>query len=216
MELKHIKKKIEEVRKNSKKRNFEQTFDLVFNLQNLDLKNPENKIDVGILLKTKIRPKKLKICLVIDQSMKDDDKIFDKILNIQELEKIKSDIKEIRKITHKFDKFVVLANVMPKFAQYLGRYLGPMGKMPSPKLGMVINPKTSLKDLYEKIQKTSHIQTKKNLVIQSPVGGEKLSDDDIAENILSIYNSLIQVLPGHKNNLKNTILKLTMSKGELL
>ena len=216
MNIENIKKAIIEVRKTSKKRKFEQTFDLVFNLQNFDLKNPQNKLDLGVLLKSQIRPKKLKICAVIDQTVKGAEDFFDEVLHISDLEKIRKDIKEIRKITHKFDKFVVLASVMPKFAGLLGRYLGPMGKMPSPKLGMVIGPKSPLKEISNKIQRTVHLQSKKNLVIQTAVGGEKLSDQEIAENIEAVFNALIGTLPSNENNLKNSKLKLTMSKGVLL
>ena len=204
--------KIKEVRELSVKRKFDQTFDLVFNLQHLDLKKPEHKVDVGIVLNTNVKPKTYKICAIIDHTVQGAEEVFDHVLFNDELAAMKGNMEKIRKITHKFDKFVVQANHMPLFAQVLGRYLGPMGKMPSPKLGMVITPKTPLPALYEKLQKTVHLQTKKNLVLQVSVGSEKESDEAIAENILAVYDQLIHALPAQKNNLKNSKLKLTMSK----
>ncbi|NQZ85373.1 MAG: hypothetical protein HRU03_06660 [Nanoarchaeales archaeon] len=212
MKINEIVTKIKEVRELSVKRKFDQTFDLVFNLQNLDLKKPEHKVDVGIVLKTNVKPKKHKICVIIDHTVQGAEGVFDHVLFNDELAAMKGNMEKIRKITHKFDKFVVQANHMPLFAQVLGRYLGPMGKMPSPKLGMVITPKTPLPALYEKLQKTVHLQTKKNLVLQVSVGSEKESDEAIAENILAVYDQLIHALPAQKNNLKNSKLKLTMSK----
>jgi len=129
---------------------------------------------------------------------------------------MKGNLKKIRPIIHEFDKFVVQANYMPLFAQVLGRYLGPMNKMPSPKLGMVITNKTPLKELYDKLQKTVHLQTKKNLVIQATIGSEKESDDIIAENINHVYETLLHALPNQHNNLKNVNLKLTMGKKVVL
>lgn len=216
MEIKQIGENIKQVRELSTKRNFTQTFDLVFNLQNLDLKKPEHKVDVGLVLKTNVKPKKHKICAIIDHTVQGAEEVFDKVLFNDELAALKGNMEKIRKITHEFDKFVVQANHMPLFAQVLGRYLGPMGKMPSPKLGMVITPKTPLGPLYEKLQKTVHLQTKKNLVLQVSVGSEAESDEAIAENIEAVYDQLLHALPAQKNNLKNTKLKLTMSKTVVL
>jgi len=212
MEIQEIVSKIKEVREISQKRNFSQTFDLVFNLQNLDLKKPEHKIDVGVALKTNVKSKKLKICAIVDHTVKEAEGVFDKVLFSDELSALKGNMEKIRKITHEFDKFVVQANHMPLFAQVLGRYLGPMNKMPSPKLGMVVTPKTPLKALYDKLQSTAHLQTKKNLVLQVSIGGEGESDELIADNISHVYDALIHALPAQKNNLKDVNLKLTMGK----
>lgn len=212
MNVKDIEKKLKEVRSSSKKRGFPQTFDIVFNLQNMDLKKPEHKVDVGIPISSQIRAKKLKICAVVDHSVQGADKVFDHVLYNDELSALKGHIKEIRKITQGYDKFVVQATIMPLFAQILGRYLGPMNKMPSPKLGMIITAKTPLDALNEKLQKTVHLQTKKNLVLQASVGSETDSDADVAQNIVHVYEALIHALPAQKNNLKNASLKLTMGK----
>ena len=212
MNAKEIAQKVGKVRGYSKKRNFLQTFDLIVNLQNIDLKKPEHKVDVGVTISNQIKPKKLKICAVIDHSISGAEEIFDSVLYNDELANLKSDIKKIKKITHSYDKFVVQANHMPLFAQILGRYLGPMNKMPSPKLGMVINAKTPLKELYDKIQRTVHLQTKKNLVLQASLGSENEKDEVIAKNLVHVYEALVHTLPAERNNIKNISLKLTMGK----
>ncbi len=216
MNVKDIEKKVKEVRANSKKRGFPQTFDLIFNLQNMDLKKPDHKVDVGAVLYTQVKTSKFKICAIIDHSVSGADEVFDRVLFNDELAALKGNMKEIRKITQGYDKFVVQANHMPLFAQILGRYLGPMNKMPSPKLGMIITAKTPLDDLYSKLQKTVHLQTKKNLVIQASVGSEKESDNNVAQNIVHIYETMLHALPAQKNNIKDVSLKLTMGKPEVL
>jgi len=213
MNLKEIEQKIKEVRKLSSKRKFTQTFDIIINLQQLDLRKPDHKVDIGVTLDCNLRPKKYKICAVVDHGISGAEKIFDKVVFNDELIAMKGDMEKIRKITHGYDKFVVLMNVMPVFAQVLGRYLGPMNKMPSPKLGMVVTNKTDLKATYDKIQKTVQLQTKKNLVLQSAVGAESESDELIAKNILHLHDALSHTLPNHKHNIKEIVLKLTMSKG---
>lgn len=212
MNDKEIQAKLKEIRKDTKGRKFKQTFDLIINLQHLDLKKPEHKVDFGVTLDSQIRVKKLKICAIIDHGVEGADKVFDKVIFSDELSPMKGNMKKIREITHGYDRFVVQANHMPLFAQVLGRYLGPMNKMPSPKLGMIISPKTPIKELYEKLQKTVILQTKKNLVLQTPIGSEEESDENIAKNILNIYETLTHALPNHGQNVKNVGVKLTMGK----
>jgi large subunit ribosomal protein L1 len=212
MEEKQIIEKIVELRKSSKKRAFSQTFDLIVNLKNMDLKKPDHKVDLAIALNSNIKPKKLKICAVIDHSITGAEQIYDKVIYNEELSKMKGNLEEIRKITHVFDKFVVQVNHMPVFAQVLGKFLGPMNKMPSPKLGMVITPKTNLEELNNKIQKTVHFQTKKNLVLQASIGSEEVKDEELAKSILTIYEALKNSLPNKEFSIKNMKLKLTMSK----
>jgi large subunit ribosomal protein L1 len=212
MNITEVTQKIKEARELSKPRNFTQTFDLVFNLQQMDLKKPDHKVDLGVTLSSQIKPKKFKICGIVDHGVADADTVFDKVLYNEELTALKGNMVEIRKLTHEFDKFVVQANLMPLFAQILGRYLGPMNKMPSPKLGMVITAKTPLKELYDKLQKTAHVSTKKNLVIQASIGSEKESDEVIAKNIIAVQEALIHALPNHEHNVKNVGIKLTMGK----
>lgn len=212
MDVNHIIQKIKEVRENSKDRKFTQTFDLVINLKQLDLKKPEHKVDVAVPIESQVKATKYKICAIVDHSVSEASNVFDKVVYNDELQNMKGDLAKIRELTHGYDKFVVQANFMPLFAQILGRYLGPMNKMPSPKLGMVISPKTPLKPLYDKLQKTVHLQTKKNLVLQVSVGAENVSDEILAKDIHHIYEVLVHALPNHGHNIKNIGLKLTMGK----
>lgn len=216
MEIKTVIQKITEAREASKKRNFTQTFDLIINLQNLDLRKPDHKVDIGVNLECQAKDKKYKIAAIIDHAISGAEDVFDKVIYNDELAALKGNMQEIRKITQGYDKFVVQMNIMPQFAQILGRYLGPLNKMPSPKLGMVINPKTPLAELYAKLQTVVLLQTKKNLVLQVAIGSEKEKDEIIAKNIVHLREALIHALPGHENNLKNIKLKLTMGNSVVL
>lgn len=216
MDVEDITKKVKEARELSKKRNFTQTFDLVYTLQQIDLKKPEHKVEVGITLSSPVKPKPYKICAVVERDLTDAENVFDKVLYKDQLEAVKGDMDEIRKITHGSDKFVVQSSIMPTFAQILGRYLGPMNKMPSPKLGMVITDKTPLQPLYDTLQKTVQLATRKNTVVQVPVGPESENDEVIAHNITTVDNALFQALPNYEQNTKSVKLKLTMGKPVVL
>lgn len=213
MDKKKLLAKLEELKGISKKRKFTQTYDLIVNLKNLDLKKPSDKVDFSISFNSKLRDKKFKILAILDHSFSDGEKIFDKVIYNNELTSLKENFKQVKKIAHEYDRFVIQANFMPQFAQIFGRILGSLNKMPSPKLGQIVGPKADLKNLYENLQKSALIQTKKNLVLQVSVGCENEKDETIIENISHFYDVLIQNLPKHENNVKNIKLKLTMSKG---
>ena len=216
MEVQHVVSKIKELRELNQSRKFTQSLDIIVNLQQLDLKKPEHKVDLGVTLPTQIKPKKIKICCIVDRTVTDAQKVFDGVLYNDDMMAMKGDLSQIRKITHGYDKFVVQANFMPQFAQVFGRYLGPMNKMPSPKLGMVIGPKVPLEPLYDKLQRSVHLQTRKNLVLQASVGSESESDEQLAQNIVQVYTALVQGLVNHEHNIKNVRVKFTMSKQVVL
>jgi len=44
------------------------------------------------------------------------------------------------------------------------------------------------------------------------IGKEKMSDAQIEENILAVYNGIVNVLPTNKENVRSVMIKLTMSK----
>ena len=101
---------------------------------------------------------------------------------------------------------------MPKVATKFGRFLGPTGKMPSPQLGIVMNANDkTINDVKEKINNSIKIRPKEPS-IKVAIGKENMKDEDITENILTVYNAITKKLPRGKDNIKNIELKFTMTK----
>ena len=195
----------------SEKRNFKQSFDLIINLRGLDPKKPEHQIDAFVTLPHS-RGKKVKVCALVGAELESQAKgIVDSVILSDNFEKYK-DKKEIRKIANSFDFFIAQANMMPKVATSFGRIFGPRGKMPNPKSGCIVAPNANLSPLYEKLQHTIRIINKGSPLVQCPIGTEDMSDNDVAENALIVYNSLLQLLPNEKHNIKDVYVKLTMGK----
>ena len=195
----------------SEKRNFKQTFDLIINLKGIDLKKPEHQIDVFVTLPHS-RGKKIKVCALVGAELEEHAKsICDSVILSDNFDKYK-DKKDIRKIANSFDFFIAQTNIMPKVATVFGRVFGPRGKMPNPKSGCVVAPNANLKLLYEKLQRTVRANAKTAPLVQCAVGTEEMDSNDIAENALTVYNSLLQVLPNEKHNIKDIYIKLTMGK----
>lgn len=196
-------------RKYSKKRNFNQSFDLIVNLVTLNLKKPEENIDFHVILPHS-RTKKIKICAFVGNELEDKAKIFDKVIKSDEIQIYKNDKKSIKKLANDYDLFIAQANLMGNIASVFGRALGSKGKMPNPKYGCVVVPTSDLNKLKKDLNNMVKIRTNKELIIKCSVGSEDMKDEDISENILAVYSTLIHKLPQEEKNVKNVTLKLTM------
>ncbi len=211
MDKEQIQAAIAKAKDISEKRNFKQSIDLIINLKGLDLKKPEHQIETFITLPNS-RGKKVKVCALVGPELEEQAKgIFDSVILSDNFERYK-DKKDVKKIANSIDFFVAQANIMPKIATVFGRVFGPRGKMPNPKSGCIVPPNANLKPLYEKLQRTIKASAKTVPLIQCSIGTEDMNINDLAENALAIYNSLLQILPNEKHNIKDIYVKLTMGK----
>ncbi len=197
-----LKKALEEIRKNSKERKFDQSVDLIVNLKKFDVK--KTQINIFVALPHRIKEKK--ICGFIENKS-------DLIETIPKANFISyKSKKDIKKLVKQFDFFIASAPLMPSVATTFGRVLGPAGKMPSPKLGIIMNEnEKDIKDVLNKINNVIRIQTKEPS-IKIVIGKEKMKDEDIVENIKVAYSAIVNELPNKKENIKSTMIKLTMGK----
>jgi len=211
MEEKDVLEAIKQL-KESSKRKFTQTFDLIINTKGLDLKKTENHIDLYVLLHNSIG-KQIKICALVGPELMDEaKKVCDKAIMQDEFDAYAKDKKALKKLAEEYSYFIAQANIMTKVASAFGKVLGPKKKMPNPKAGCVVPPKANLKPLYDKMQKTVRISLKEIPFVQTIVGNEKMPDKEVADNVLTIYTQLLRHLPNERNNIKAVTLKLTMSK----
>ncbi|MEK6917399.1 MAG: hypothetical protein AABW51_00445 [Nanoarchaeota archaeon] len=202
MELEEeLKKALIELRK-GKERKFDQTVDLIVNLQKFNIK--KDSVNIFVNLPHKIKNKRIAAFLesknsAIDTITQDEFKGY-------------SDKKSLKKLVKRFDFFISQASLMPKVATVFGKVLGPAGKMPSPQLGIIMNvDQKALEELKEKINKSVRIKTKE-ASIKISIGKQSMEDEKIIDNIVTIYNSLIKALPKQKENIKNVEVKFTMTK----
>ena len=202
MELKaQLQKALQELRK-EKKRKFNQTVDLIINLQKFNVK--KSSINLVIALPYKVKEKRIGAFLEVDNK------------NVPTItgDKFKkyNNKNELRKLVNQFDFFIAQASLMPKVATTFGKVLGPIGKMPSPQLGIIMNADDkTIETLKKKINSSIKIKVKEPS-IKLAVGKYDMDDKDIIENILTTYNSILKELPRDKENIKNIELKFTMTK----
>jgi large subunit ribosomal protein L1 len=199
MELKEALKKL---RSESKGRKFKQSVDLIINLRGVDVK--KENISVVINIPHKIKEKKVCGFLTKKSSL---------VNTVTEAEFAKyKEKKALKNLVKSFDFFVAIAPLMPKVATNFGMVLGPVGKMPSPQLGILTTESDeAIKEVLEKISKAVKIRAKEPS-IKLVIGKEDMKDEEIVSNINAVYKAIVNVLPTKKENIRNVMLKFTMGK----
>ena len=171
---KDLQKALAELRK-EESRKFNQTVDLIINLQKFDLK--KESVNMFVQVPHKIRDKK--ICAFLTTKHNDFDTITETDF------KKYSDKKELKRLERSYDFFISQAILMPKVATVFGRVLGPSGKMPSPQLGIVQSAEDkSIPEFKDKINHSMKIRSKE-ASIKLGIGKQDMKDEQLVENIMT-------------------------------
>lgn len=201
---------LKQAKETSNKRKFNQTVDVIITLKDLDLKKPSNQVDLFITLHHS-NGRKMKICGLVGPEMLDyAKKELDFVIDSDKFDEYAKDKKKMKKLANEYDYFVAQANLMAKVAAAFGRILGPKNKMPNPKSGCVVPPNANLAALKSKLFKTVRIMVKQFPQFQTAVGKEDSKEDEIVDNVVTIYNQLMHHLPNEEHNIKDIYVKLTM------
>lgn len=195
-----IKEALIELRK-EKKRKFVQTVDLVINLKNFDVRKEALNTFVFV---PHGHEKKL-AAFLIKRS-----KLIDTITE-EDFVKYK-EMKDIKRLAKKYDAFIAVAPMMGKVATKFGRVFGPMNRMPSPQAGIIPQENEDMiKVMIDKMNKAVRVKNKE-MAIKLPVGKEDMPDDKLAENITTVIKELEKKLPKGRDNIKEVLIKFTMTK----
>jgi large subunit ribosomal protein L1 len=209
---------IEKEGKPDKKRNFDETVDLIINVRDVDINNPNNRIDQEIQLPHPIKGNNSEedVCFIAkgDMELKLKDMGY-KVINPDRLDELQSaSKKEKKKIAHKYDYFVARADLMRDLARVLARFLGQNGKMPrpQPKGFGVIRPDEDIEEYVKRLNRIVKIRMKKHLIMQTKVGKKSQPKEDLLDNIDAILSFVKQQLPYGHTNIDSIYVKTTMGK----
>ena len=101
-------------------------------------------------------------------------------------------IEDISKGNINFDLLISTPDMMPKLAK-LGRVLGPKGLMPSPKSGTVSSTLTATLNEFKKGK--FEYKADKTGIVHVSFGKSDFSENQLSENLVSLYKSLEQNRP---------------------
>lgn len=196
LEKKNLLAAVKEAKEKAGQKKFNQTIDLILDIKEIDMKAPEGKItEVVELPHQSAKPNKICFIASGELAFKSKRANADNVIERADLENLAGKKKELRKIATTYDVFISEASLMPTVGKILGPVLGPRGKMPVP-----IPPSADVEALIAKHRKTTLVKMRNHPVIQTPIGTQDQSDEDLVENIQAV----LRVLEGKlKRGLKN-------------
>jgi len=202
---------VEKILSDSKKldRKFKQNVDLIFNLKNIDMEVPKNRIEEEIILPHG-RGKNAKIAIFASgelavKSKKD----VDLLIKPEEIGDLAKDKKQFKKIADEHDFFIAEAPLMPTIGKSLGTVLGPRGKMPKP-----VPPNADVSPMVKNLRNAVKVRSKTSKTFHTVAGTEEMPKEHIAENIDAIVKRIIGVLERGKLNIGSVYIKTTMGPPE--
>jgi len=206
LNMKNILVAVKEVKSKATKRKFSQSIDLAINLQNIDMKKPEGRIQERIELPNSVG-KELKICVIASGEMAFKAKKAGASLVIERaaLESLVGDKKKQKDLAKNYDLFIAEAPLMPLVGRSLGASLGPRGKMPTP-----VPPNANIKEQIKRHRKLVFVRMREQPVLQCRVGNEDMTDKEIAENVQAIVRRIEGKLKRGIKNVKSIYLKTSM------
>ena len=201
-----IEEAVKKVKEEAKPRKFTQSIDVVITINDLDINKPENRIDEDVLLPNG-RGKDVKIAFIAEGELayQAEQAGADLVINKEKLEELGKNRPQAKKMANSYDFFVAQTDLMPTVGRFLGPVLGPRKKMPKP-IPASADPNVIL----GRLRSTIKIRVKDNPIIQSIVGSENMSEQEIAENIDAIMDVLDRNLENGSKQIRAMYLKTTM------
>ncbi len=198
---------VKKAKEKAKTRKFVQSWDLAIGLRNIDLKKPENKLNLEFTL-PEGKGKDVKTVFVVDSLLEEAEKHADLVITKEQLNSLVGNKKKIKKYAEEYDWWFAEAPLMPLIGKNLGAVLGVRGKMPKP-----IPPKVKIEPFIEFAKRSIRIRVRDSPVIHVSIGTERMSEDQIAKNASAVFNFVKEKLPKGKNNIRSVYVKLTMGPG---
>ncbi len=196
------------VKEKSGGKKFNQTVDLILNIQEVDMKAPEGKIqEVVELPHATGKPNKVVVVASGELALKARRANADRVIERADLDALAGKKKDLRKLASEYDVFISEAPLMAQVGRTLGPVLGPRGKMPIP-----VPPTAEINALLEKHRKTVVVRMRSQPIIQVSVGSENMSEDDLWDNVNAVLRVLDGKLKRGLKNVKNVYIKTAMGE----
>lgn len=196
---------VEKALEEAPERDFEESVDLAINLRDIDLSQPENRIDQEVVLPNG-RGKEIKVGVfgTGELALQARD-VADTVIEEEEIEDLSDDKREARKIAEEHQFFLAEPPLMPVIGRELGSILGPQGKMPNP-----ITPEDDLEETVKSLKGTVHVRSGDRKTFHAPVGTSRQEPEEIADNIDTVLRRIIQNLERREINIDSVFVKTTM------
>jgi large subunit ribosomal protein L10Ae len=198
---------IADLRSKVKERKFQQTVELQVALKDYDA--AKDKRFVGSVRLPNVPRPKMNICLIADQKHVDEAKAANldiEVTTLDALKKFNKDKKVIKKWAKKYSVLLATDSLVKKIPTVLGPVLNRIGRFPQP-----VTHNEPLEKKINDVKATVKWQLKKVTNLNVAAGNEKMSDEELRQNLVMALNFLASLLKKQWHNIKSINIKTTMS-----
>merc|ERR1711988_318773 len=191
-----------------KERKFKQTVEMQVALKDYDPQ--KDKRFVGTVRLPNVPRPKMKICLIADQKHADEAKAAGldiEVTSLDTLKKFNKDKKLIKKWAKKFSLLLATDTLIKKIPVVLGPVLNRIGMFPQP-----VTHNEPIEKKINDVKASVKWQLKKVTCLNVAAGNEKMTDEELRQNIVMALNFLASLLKKQWHNLKAIHIKTTMGK----
>ncbi|MFO7791837.1 MAG: 50S ribosomal protein L1 [Candidatus Saliniplasma sp.] len=196
-----IKKALED----SPERNFTESLELSVNLREVDLSDPDNRIDEEVVLPNG-RGKTIKVGFFGSGEMALNARdSADTVIEPEEIDEISDDKRRARKLAEEHEFFLAEPPLMPVIGRELGAILGPKGKMPNP-----VTPNMDIKDTIDSLKNTVHVRSRDRMTFHAPIGTEDMDIEELVNNADTVIRRITMNLDRREMSIRSVYVKTTM------
>jgi large subunit ribosomal protein L1 len=190
-------------------RKFGETVELAFNLKNVDLSIPKNRVDEEIQL-PKGRGRTPKVAIFASGELATKARASaDVVVVPEQIEELAGDKRRARKLANDMSFFIAEAPLMPTIGRTLGTVLGPRGKMPRP-----IPPQGDPAAVVKTLKNTVRVRSRDRRTFHVAVGTRTMSAEDLTENAFLVIDRVVKKLERGDQNIQSVFVKTTMGPSE--
>ena len=191
-----------------KKRNFDQSFELILTLKDIDVKKTDLNVNEVVFLPNKLS-EVAKVCVFAagDNAVRAQRAGADRVIEGGELDRLASEKRSAKKLAREYQFFIADTALMPKIGKILGQFLGPKGRMPTP-----VPPAAPLESMLSRYRTAIRIKSRGSLSIAGKIGDESLDDAKVADNALAVITQVERKLPNGEKNINSLLVKKSMGK----
>ena len=192
----------------SKERKFTQSFEVMISLKEVDPKKTDLNVNEIVYLPHPMS-KEARVCFIGsgDLAMRAKKANANLVMDPSQLENYGGNKRDAKKLARSYDFFLADTALMPRIGKVLGQALGPKGKIPAP-----VPPNSPIEAMINRMRTAVRVRSRGSLGVMAKVGDAKLTDGELAENIVAVVSAVTKKLPNGDRNIKTIMVKTTMGK----
>jgi large subunit ribosomal protein L1 len=192
----------------SKQTKFPQSVEILIALKEVDPKKTDLNINEIVYLPHPVA-KQARICFIGsgDLAVRAKNAKANLVMDPSQLENYGGSKRDAKKLARSYDFFLADTALMPRIGKVLGQALGPKGKIPTP-----VPPNSPVEAMINRMRTAIRVRSRGSLGVMAKVGDSKLTDPELAENIVAVVSVVSKKLPNGDKNIKTVMVKTTMGK----